>query len=103
MVEIGARQGANRSEVGYLARICNAAWRRFSAIFNNELLTHQTKSALAAVLAVAAQAGRGLQEAPVVVLVERGLAVLRLRAGCSGQRLVDLLVGAEMFYLTVIQ
>ena len=56
MVEIGARQGANRSEVGYLARICNAAWRRFSAIFNNELLTHHIKSALAAVLAVAGAA-----------------------------------------------
>ena len=42
MVEIGARLGANRSEVVHLARIRNAAWRRFSAIFNNELLTHHT-------------------------------------------------------------
>ena len=66
MVEIGARQGANRSEVGYLARICNAAWRRFSAIFNDELLTHHAKSALVAVLAVAgAAAAQPL--APLVV------------------------------------
>jgi len=31
--EIGARQGANRSQVVHLARIRNTAWRRFSSGF----------------------------------------------------------------------
>ena len=31
--EIGARQGGNHSQVGHLARISNAVWRRFSSSF----------------------------------------------------------------------
>jgi hypothetical protein len=35
--EIGVRQGANRSQVEHLARIRNAASRRFSPGFRHEL------------------------------------------------------------------
>jgi hypothetical protein len=41
--EIGARQGANRSQVEHLARICNAVWRRFSSSFVPSITKHYTR------------------------------------------------------------
>jgi hypothetical protein len=41
--EIGARQGANRSQVEHLARICNAVGRRFSSSFVPSSMKHYTR------------------------------------------------------------
>jgi hypothetical protein len=40
--EIGARQGANRSQVEHLARICNTVWRLFSSSFVPSSMKHYT-------------------------------------------------------------